>query len=157
MTLRVCERKNIKFEARQLSVDAFDWWKCRVLTFKSGFHMLKKSKMICNLSQILLIYLEIIECLSRWIRDAILFVTGGYWGQAIISRKLKPSQNILDIRKRIVHYFWRLCLGSAPIFRILLQTIPDSRECLRFWVFISQKTLGWSGNSKIFNHLRFFV
>ena len=45
--------------------------------------MVKKSKMICNLSQILLIYLEIIECLSRWITDAILFVTGGYWSQAI--------------------------------------------------------------------------
>ena len=45
--------------------------------------MVKKSKMICNLSQILLIYLEIIECLSRWITDAILFVTVGYWSQAI--------------------------------------------------------------------------
>ena len=44
--------------------------------------MLKKSKTICNQSQILLIYLKIIGCLSWWITDAILFVAGGYWGQA---------------------------------------------------------------------------
>ena len=47
-------------------------------------------------------------------------------------------------------------IEMLPIFRIICSlTIPEDQECLRFSIFISQKNLRQSGNSKIPDRLGF--
>ena len=141
--------------------------------FQPGFHMSGKSQMIGDFtffrpSQILWIYRICDRSLSQIFPIMnYLFVIGGlelsnlgdWYGDgdrcqcpgrykfefSFVRNDRRPSQKSGTCREK----------RNTPDSLDLSPFIPDDRGYLRFQVFISQKNLGWLGNSKIPDHLGF--